>query len=85
MAADIEYRVEVVRLGIGELDRLSEVLLCSLVVFESQLRGSLIRRHIALRIERGLSASWRCKCLVHTGVPKHEVRGRELLQPEPCL
>src|ERR1700691_38476 len=85
MAADIEHRVKVLRLHIGEFDGLREFLLCFLVLFESQLRGSLIRRHIALWIERRLPSLWRGQRQVHTRVPEHKVRGRELLQPESRL
>jgi hypothetical protein len=85
VAADIEHRVKVLRLYIGEFDRLREFRLCFLVFFESRHRGSLIRGHIALWIERRLPSFRRGQRQVDAGVPEREVLGREFLEPESGL
>jgi hypothetical protein len=43
MAADIEHGIKVLSLHIGELDRLRELPLCFLVLFESRHRESFKR------------------------------------------
>jgi hypothetical protein len=56
VSADVEYRVEILRLHVCELDRLGKRFLRGRVLLETRHCIGLIFRQIAFRIDRRLTA-----------------------------
>src|SRR3954464_14734958 len=83
VAANVEYRVKIIRLRISELYCLRKLALCACVVFESRHGFGLIFGQVTLRVDRRLPSFWGRQCQLDASVTEHEVRGREFLQPEP--
>src|SRR5580700_4682060 len=81
----IENGIEVFRLHVRELHRVSESLLRRRVLLEPRHRRGLIFRQIAFRIEWRLPTFRRGQRQLNSSITEYEIRRRELLQPEASL